>query len=184
MATIPSVTAWAAAQKLAASKLNAIHDFLDFTMSDKPLLHIVQGTAQTGWTTATFNAITFAAADAIDRDAQHNPASNNSRVVIGNTLGWYKVTGTYGASANSAATLLRASLALNGTRIAGGMSTISPASSGSALAVVTPTLLVQATASGDYVEVHGYMVAGSGTIGTSVSSDFASSLTVEYVGKS
>jgi hypothetical protein len=184
MATIPSVTAWTAAQKITATKLNAIHDYLDFTMTDKPLLHVVQGTAQTGWTTATFNAVTFTAADILDRDAQHSTSSNTSRVVIGTTLGWYKVTGTYGAAANSAATLLRASLGLNGTRIGGGMSTMSPASSASALSVTTPTLLVQSTASGDYVELFGYVVAGSGTLGTSVSSDFASSLTVEYVGKS
>lgn len=184
MATIPSVTAWTAAQKITATKLDAIHTFLDFTMSNKPLLYIVQGTAQTGWTSATFTSITFTAADIIDRDAQHSTSSNTSRVVIGNTLGWYKVSGLYVVASNTASTLVRAQLALNGAAIGGSTTSLNATSTGGILGLPTPTILVEATAAADYVEIQGYQTAGSGTIGTAVSGAFASSLTVEYVGKS
>jgi hypothetical protein len=155
----------------------------DFLATTRQIAHLVQQTAQTGWTTTTFTAITFGtSSETVDRDGQHSTSTNTSRIVIGGTLGLYAVTGTYGAAANAAATLLRAAIALNGTRILGGLSTTSPASSASALSVSTPWVVVQAGASGDYVELQGYMVAASGTIGTGVSANHTSTLTAIWLG--
>jgi hypothetical protein len=163
----------------------------DFLATTRQIAHLVQQTAQTGWTTATFTAITFGASSEVaDRDGQHSTSSNTSRIVIGGTLGLYAVIGTYGAAGNNVATLLRAAIAFNGTRLAQGMSTVGPlgvsatgtAASGSALSVTTPLCIVASTVSTDYVEIQGYVSAASGTLGTSVSTDFASSLTAIWLG--
>jgi hypothetical protein len=182
MGTVPTLTAWAAAQKIAAAKLNAIHTAANWFLSTKPLLYIAQGTAQTGWTSATFTSITFAATDTLDRDGQHDPASNNSRVVIGNTLGWYRINGLYVAPSNTATTLLRAQIALNGTAVDGSTSSVNCTATGGFLGLPTTSVFVQATAAADYIELQGSQTAPSGTIGTGLSGAFRCSLSAEWLG--
>ena len=134
---------------------------------------------------ATFTSVTFgASSEVIDRDTQHSTASNTSRVVIGDTLGWYKVSGLYVTASNSATTLVRCGITFNGTIINGSCASVSPNATSSVQALATATVLVEATSSTDYVELQGLMTAGSGTIGTAVGAQISPSLTVEYVGKS
>lgn len=182
MATVPSTATKAVNDPITAAWANNnVKTPIDWDFTGKPIFYAVQAVAQTGWTTSTFTAITFTT-EVLDRGAQHSTSSNTSRVVIGGTLGYYRISGTFGAAGNSAATLLRASIGLNGTRVASGMSTISPGGVASAVSVTTPTVIVQATSSSDYIELFGYVTAASGTLGTSVSADFGSSLTVEWIG--
>jgi hypothetical protein len=183
VAAIPSQQTAAVAQKITAALWNDdVRDAVNFFLATRPLLYIAQGTGQTGWTSATFTSVTFAATDTLDRDGQHDPASNNSRVVIGNTLGWYRVSGLYVAPSNTATTLLRAQIALNGTAVDGSTSSINGTSTGGVLGLPTTGVVVQATAAADYIELQGYQQAASGTIGTVVSSAFRCSLAVEWLG--
>jgi hypothetical protein len=191
MATIPSQETKAVNDKVTAAWANSdVRDSVDFILSNKPLGFFVQQAAQTGWTTATFTAVTFgASSEVIDRDTQHSTASNTSRVVIGDTLGWYRVNGVYVAAANSACTLVRACIAYSSaggaaTEVNGSATSMSPASTGSTLALPTGSVLIEATNALDYIQLDGWMTAGSGTLGTAVGSIISSSLTVEYVGKS
>ena len=185
MATIPSVATLTTGNKIDSTYLASIKSFLDFTMSDKPLGFFVQQASQTGWTSATFTAVTFgASSEVIDRDTQHSTSSNTSRVVIGDTLGWYKVSGVYVPAVNSATTFVRCCIAKNGTEVNGSCSSFNPVSTSSALALPTPTVLVEATSATDYVELLGWQTAASGTIGTVAGTIISPSLTVEYVGKS
>lgn len=185
MATIPSVAAKTTGDNIDSTYLASVKSFLDFTMSDKPLGFFVQQTSQTGWTTATFTSVTFGtSSEVIDRDTQHSTSSNTSRVVIGDTLGWYKVSGVYVPQTNTATTLVRACIALNGTEINGSATSMSPASTSSALSLSTGVVLVEATSASDYVELKGWQTAASGTLGAVAGTIISSSLTVEYVGKS
>lgn len=151
------------------------------TATDRPVCYIVQGTAQTGWTTATFTTVTFAGTDDLDTDDLHDPAVNNSRILIGTKLGWWRVSGLYTPAANSATTLFRAAIAKNGTRLTSGFVGVAPSSSSGLMGLATGTVYVEATSSGDYIELQGYQAAASGTIGTGVSSDLAPSLSAEWV---
>jgi hypothetical protein len=186
MATIPSQETKAVNDKVTAAWANSdVRDAVDFILSTKPLGFFVQQTAQTGWTSATFTSVTFgASSEVIDRDTQHSTASNTSRVVIGDTLGWYRVNGLYVSASNSATTLVRCGIAFNGTMINGSCASVSPNATSSVQALATAAVFVEATSSTDYVELQGLMTAGSGTIGTAVGAQISPSLTVEYIGKS
>jgi hypothetical protein len=151
------------------------------SMTNVPAVQLVQTVAQTGWASGTFNSITFTGADTLDRWDQHNPASNSSRIVLGSVPGWYLVGGLYCPAANSAATLFRACIALNGVRVAGTYVAV-PGLGGSLLpGVPASPMLIQITNPGDYVELHGLVTAASGTLGTSVNgTDGASALWAIY----
>lgn len=147
-----------------------------------PRVHILQSVAQTGWTTATYTTLTFSGTDTLDTHDMHNPASNNSRVVIGKRLGWYKVWGSYNGAANANTILIRAALMKNGSRIAGSGVSSEGASPGSVSAGATvPVTYVQATAATDYVEIQGWMTASAGTIGSNVGGELTSTLSAEWV---
>lgn len=159
--------------------------FVCFSRDDtSPRVFITQGGAQTGWTSATFNAITFGSPDVLDTHDMHNPSGPQTRVIIGKRLGWYRVSGSYHAASNTATAQIRAAIAKNGTRLAGSEDVRNqsiPASSGFSSAQ-TPAVMVQATTATDYVELLGYQIAASGTIGTNIASpDLISSLTVEFM---
>lgn len=140
---------------------------------------------QTGWTTSTPTAVTFAAGSTVlDSDAIHSESSNTSRLVIGKKLGWWKVSGVYcPVGSNAAATAFRAIVYRNGVAVPGSFGGL--VGTQIFVGVQTPVVDIQATASGDYVELMGYMTAASGTIGTSVSSPYvACSLRAEWIRES
>jgi hypothetical protein len=191
MATIPSQETKAVADLVTAAWANSdVRDSVNFILSNKPLGFYVQQTAQTGWSSAAFTAVTFTGStEMLDRDTQHDNVSNTSRVVIGETLGWYRVSGVYVAAQNSACTLVRACIAYSSaggasTEVNGSATSMSPVSTGSTLAIPTASIYVEATNAADYVELRGWMTAASGTRGTEVGSIISSSLITEYVGKS
>ena len=182
MGTVPVVPTWSVGEDITAADLQAMSDAIAWDFATRPFAFMAQTVAQTGWTSGTFTAVTFTT-EVVDRDGQHSTTLNTSRVTIGGTLGWYRVTGLYAAAANSAATLVRASIALNGTAVNGSYAAQSPASGAVVLGVPAGTVYVQATAATDYVELLGAMTAASGTIGTAVAgSGSASSLAVEWIG--
>lgn len=140
-----------------------------------PVCHLIQpsGQTQSGWTNGAATAVTFGTGSTIlDTEGAHSESTNISRVVIGKKLGWWKVSGVYcPASGNAAATQYRAVIGKNGTPIPGSFGEPAGATT-NFVGVTTPTVLVQATSSSDYVELMGVTVAGSGTIGTSTSSPY------------
>ena len=187
MATVPTAATAAVGDKIAATATwnSGVRDPINFllkvTSGNRAAVCLTQNSAQTGWTDSAFTAVTFDT-EVVDNDAQHSTSSNTSRVIIGTTLGWYLVSGTYASASNTNGNNRRAAIYLNGAVINGTQVVV--ASNASGLATVqTPWFLVQSTASGDYVELMGYMSTGSsGTIGTAVSASYRSSLTVVYLG--
>lgn len=183
MAIVPVVPTKAVGDLVTAADWNDwVKGTRDFLIGTRPLTQILQGTAQTGWTSGTYTAITFTNED-LDRDGTHSTTVNTSRILIGGTLGWWRIGGMYAAPANAATTILRAAIALNGTRVNGSIGSMTPGGAAAAVSVDTKEVFVEATASGDYVELYGWQTAASGTIGTQVSGgDFTSLLTAEYLG--
>lgn len=184
MATIPSVTDWLVGEDITDVRLNEIHDYLRWGFETRPFLHLVQQSAQTGWTTATDTAVTFGSgSEVIDNTSDHSTSSNTSRVLIGNTLGWYQVSGVYAAPSNTNTTTLRASIGLNGAVYDGSKTSQQLTMFSGTPSTATGTVLIEATSASDYVELLGYQTASAGTLGTGVTADIASSLTVIYIGK-
>ena len=192
MATVPTALTAAVGDKVAASTFNSgvkdpINFLLKVTSGNRAAVCLTQNSAQTGWTDSAFTAVTFDT-ETLDNDAQHSTSSNTSRVVIGTTLGWYLVSGTYASASNTNGNNRRAAIYLNGAVINGTQAVAAlgrkaDSTSVGLCTVTTPWFLVQSTASGDYIELMGYMSTGSaGTIGTAVSASYRSSLTVVYLG--
>ena len=182
MGTVPVLPAWAVNEDITAADLQSMSDAVTWDFATRPVFYASQAVVQSGWTTATFTAITFTT-EVIDRDGQHSTTVNTSRVVIGGTLGFYRVSGCFCAAQNSAATVLRSAIFLNGAGYPGGVSSMVPATGTSnTMAIATPTVIIQATAATDYVEVMGFVTAASGTLGTLSSGGFSSSLCVEWIG--
>lgn len=151
------------------------------------ICQLVQTSAQTGWTSGTLTIVNFGtSSEIIDTDTLHDSSSNTGRIVIGKRLGWWKLSGTYVAASNGATTLLRAGLRKNGSggEITGSFAAL-PVSLNSGIAsLATPVFEVEATNSLDYVELMGYQIAASGTIGTSVASYLASSFNAQWIRES
>jgi hypothetical protein len=131
------------------------------------MCHLVQQTAQTGWTSATATAVTFgASSEVIDTEGAHDTGSNTSRIVIGKRLGWWEISGVYCPPSNTATTLVRAIIYKNGVFVPGSFAGLPFASTSALIGITTPVVPVQATSATDYVELFGYQTAASGTIGT------------------
>lgn len=141
---------------------------------------LTQGTAQTGWTTGTYNSLTFGTED-FDYGTLHDVSTNPSRITIGGHLGLWEITGMYCAAVNGNCTNHRVHLTLNGTAVNGALTSIAVSTTGFVCIPLPPTFVL-ATTSTDYVELQGYMVAASGTIGTAVSTEARSSFQAIYRG--
>ena len=183
MGTVPVAPTWSTNVKITAANLQSMSDGINWDFATRPIGFFVQQTAQTGWTSGTLTAITFgASSEVIDRDGQHSTASNTSRVVIGNTLGWYRVSGTYVAAVNANVTRLQARIELNGAAVDGSFAGVG-ISGNFTHAITTGTALVQSTLATDYVEITAAETVSSGTpIGTAVSTGAHSTLLVEWLG--
>lgn len=173
------MTTFFAGTTVAAGDLEAVADPSICQVTQQGL------TAQTGWTSATPTAITFGAGSTvIDSDSIHSESSQTSRLVIGVRLGWWEIDGVYTPAQNTAATTHRAIIYRNGTAVSGSFGGYGAQPNPAVFfSVQTKSgLLVQATSASDYIELMGYMTAGSGTIGTAVSSPYvASTLTAKWV---
>lgn len=178
MATKPVPTQWAAGSKLNAPQLNAgDYDVWNFIDRLKPLCVITQTVAQTGIAATTFVPVLFDS-EIIDTDNQHSTTSNTSRVVIGNTLGWYRCSGAIAYATTGGARKGVELLQNGGSAITGSQHFFPPGTSFHS--VELPVTFVQATLSTDYVE----LAAWSDVAATSlaVSGAFRSMFAVEYVG--
>lgn len=181
MATIPSPPTKAVGDLVLAADWNDyVKGVRDFLIVDKPVFHARQAVAQSGWTSATYTAVTFTTEE-LDRDGMHSTTVNTSRITIGGTLGWWRLTGTTTITGNTNTTLARSGFFLNGSIIGGSVSSMSPASTSNALAL-SCTALVEATLSGDYVELVGWVTASAGTLGTNVTGTFQSHVVAEFIG--
>lgn len=141
---------------------------------------LTQGTGQSGWTSGTYNAITFTSED-FDWGTLHDNVTNPSRINIGVKLGLWEVSGQYAAAANGNTTNHRVKLSMNGSSVNGAINSIGLAYSGF-VCLPLPTTFVLATVSTDYVELFGLQTAGAGTIGTSVNAEIRSTFQARWVG--
>jgi hypothetical protein len=146
------------------------------------MCQLVQQTAQTGWTSGTSTAVTFgASSETVDTGTFHDTGSNTSRIVIGKKLGWWQVGGVYAPATNTASSYIRASIGFNGSVVAGSTGGILISGAAGFVAVSSGNILVQAVSATDYVELLGYQIAGSGTVGTGISAPLiVSSLTAVW----
>lgn len=184
MVAIPTAPTWSVGEFITDVDLQALSDYLKFLLETGPLVCLVQQSAQTGWTTATDTAVTFGSgSEGIDRGSTHSTSSNTSRLNIGTHLGWWEVSGVYAAPSNTATTTLRASIGLNGTVFDGSKTSQQLSSFSGTPSLATGTVYIEATDAADYVELLGFQTAASGTLGTGVTADIASSLRARYVGK-
>ena len=182
MGTVPVLPGWSVGEDITAADLQAMSDAITWDFATRPVFFATQAVAQSAWTSGAFTPITFTT-EVIDRDGQHSTTLQTSRVVIGGTLGWYRVSGVYVPAGNTAATLVRSNLALNGVAINGSYAAHQPTTSGNTLGIPTPVVIVQATTATDYVEINGAVTAASGTLGTAVGGSGATSaLLVEWIG--
>lgn len=184
MATVPNPSTVAAGDKIPAATWNTdVRDEGLFWTTNRPLCVLNQAVAQSGWTSATFTAVSFTTED-VDRDAQHDPVTNNTRITIGKTLGWYRISGCYVPAGNAATTLARAFIRLNGTTGIGGAFGSMTITSGQSISYAIPlaSCYVQATTATDYIELLGWQTAASGTIGTGAATGTTSHLSAEWVG--
>lgn len=181
----PSTATKAVASKVTAAWANDnVKSPID-RLSSMPMVSLVQTAGVTGWTSATYTAVAFgSSSEELDTYGMHDEVTSNSRVVIGLELGYYEVSGVVAFVGNTATTLVRAGIFLNGSLVSGTVQSIAPASTSNALAVATARKIIRATSATDYVELVGWQTAASGTIGTLVSGvSFCSSFTVRQVAK-
>lgn len=181
MATKPTPIQVAAGGKATATEWNnqAPYSMWRFLDVIKPVCMLRQTVAQT-LTTGTTAPITFDTED-IDTDNQHSTSSLTSRVVIGNTLGWYRASGHVHFAAGTTATRRGTGLYFNGALKAGAQSLGWCASAANAGNAVLTVVYVQAILSTDYIELAGYQDTG-GNLLTSVASPYQSAFMVEYLG--
>jgi hypothetical protein len=176
MATLPATVQKSVGSKLSAADWNTfVKANDDFFIYNRPLCVLKQGTVQS-LTTSTLTPITFDL-ETLDRDNQHSTATSTDRVVIGNTLGWYRVTGSVAYTGNAAGDR-RAVIYLNGVATNG--YSISHPSSTSLISTMVVGY-VQATSATDYVQLYGWQSSGV-ALNTVVSGTFQSYLNVEWIG--
>lgn len=145
----------------------------------KPIGRIRQGTAQTGIVNSTATAVTFAAADEIDTDNFHDPATNNTRVTP-TIAGTYHVTGGVAIAGATDYTQVQCYLAKNGSALAPAHR-ITPGATSNTL-VLPVAAKIECNGSSDYFEIWFQLTrSGAGTSGTAVSAQFASVLEWEFV---
>ena len=175
MANLPYTLQKSVGSKLSAADWNTyVKGNDDFFIYNRPLCITRQSVAQV-IATATYTPITMDA-ETLDRDNQHSTVTNTDRVVIGNTLGWYRVSGVVAFPGNATGTRI-AAIYLNGAAVQTGYTRIGANASFSCVPV---TAIVQATASTDYVQCIAWQDSGV-SLTTSVSGAW-SSLTVEWIG--
>jgi len=177
MAVLPTTTSKAVGSKVQALDWNTyVKGNDDFFIYNRPLC-IAKQTVSQSLATGTFTPITMDT-EVLDRDNQHSTVTNTDRVVIGNTLGWYRVSGTVAYNGGAVGTRI-ASVYLNGllTQNTAYTRVVANAS----FTCVGVTAIVQATAAGDYVQIVGWQDSG-GALSTTVASGIFGSITVEWIG--
>lgn len=179
MATKPTIATVAVGQKISASLWNnAVYQDARFWDVTKPVCLAYQTVVQS-LTSGTFTAITMDS-EQLDSDGQHSTSSNTSRIVIGNTLGWYRVSGYVAYNTAAGGNTRDARLILNGATVNPGWLQESANSGGFASAPLQP-VLVQSTLSTDYIELQGRQSSG-GAVSTVFNSNMLSYILVEYIG--
>lgn len=108
---VPSLTAWTAAAKVTASKLNAIHDAVNFLL-DPPRCQVFNSVGQAFANGAVAAALNFNSEN-YDTDGMHDPVTNNSRITFV-TPGLYHLS-VYLDLPAATYTIYQVQLRLNGT---------------------------------------------------------------------
>ena len=176
MANLPYTLQKSVGSKLSAADWNTyVKGNDDFFIYNRPLCIAHQSVAQVV-ATSTYTPITMDT-ETLDRDNQHSTVTSTDRVVIGNTLGWYRVSGVVAFPGNATGTRI-AAIFLNGAQATttGYTRVVANAS----FTVIPVTAIVQATASTDYVQCIAWQDSGA-SLTTPVVGAF-SSITVEWIG--
>ena len=175
MATLPTTTSKSVGAKVQALDWNTyVKGNDDFFIFNRPVCLAYTNVTQSIATSAATNLLFEL--ERIDRDNQHNTATNTDRVVIGNTLGWYRVTATVSWAANATG-VRNIFIGLNGATVTGAYM---HGSATGAVQVQQVTTIVQATASTDFVTAGVFQSAGV-ALSTNITTS-TSSILVEWIG--
>lgn len=180
MVAIPNPLTRAVGDKFTAARWNAdVVDAFNFLARDKPVCQVSQATTQS-IASSNLAPISFDA-ETLDTDGQHSNVTNNTRVLIGQTLGWYRCSGivAFGAATGARRGV---EVALNGVSVNGSQVFVTGTTTAQFIGVPMPPFWVEATSASDYVELRGFQDTG-GACPTAVSGGFRSSFTVEWVRK-
>jgi len=167
-----------AGKKILVSLWNAL---IGYT-AEKPLVVLVQQSAQS-IPSATDTAVTFgASSETVDTHGMHDTGSNTSRITP-TVAGWYRLVGVVPMAADTDVIDYRVSLAKNGTALPGRvrwpMPSTATASTSRSLAT---TALVTANGTTDYFEVMVQQVqAAAASLNTNVAATFSPTFECEFV---
>jgi hypothetical protein len=144
---------------------------------DKPLVRLLQQTAQS-FASGAAAALTFGTSSTVtDTHGYHSETTNNTRVTPAKA-GYYRVTVT-ASFASATYTQIVASPAKNGARAAP-QDIMRPDAASTAAASAQSTALLSANGTSDYFEAFGAQ-SSSGAQNTNVSAGFQSVFEVEYL---
>lgn len=140
---VPSLTAWTAAAKVTASKLNAIHDAVNFLL-DPPRCQIFQSAGQSFTDGAALAVVAFNS-ESYDTASMHDPVTNNSRITF-TTAGTYLLS-VYIDLPTATYTVFEIQLRLNGVSSLRTQNFVNPPGG------IVRFPFERAFAAGDYVEM-------------------------------
>lgn len=142
---------------------------------------VTQGTAQSGWTTATFTTLTFGT-EVFDWGDLFDTGTSTSKILIGKYLGLWQLSGLYVPATSSVATRQSVRATMNGSSLSGAFASVGGTANSQFYGIPLPTVSVISTLSTDNVEIQGWMTAGSGTIGSAVSGEARSMFQALFIG--
>lgn len=150
--------------------------------TEKPLVRLVQQSAQS-IASDTDTAITFgASSEDIDTHGFHDTATNTSRITP-TVAGYYRLTGSVFWANDTDLVSSYSSLGKNGTIIAPRSRMVLPSTATSSLTRAIPvTAIQQANGSTDYFELFGRQLqAAAASLNTNTGGSFASVLECEFL---
>lgn len=147
---------------------------LTYMMSTKPITLAYPSSTQSY--TASAAAALALDTEVIDRFGMHSNVTNNSRIIIGLELGWYRVRGMIQWNTTATGTNFTAVIAKNGANLTPSLK--AGTSRSSSPTFVSTEMFVQSTVSTDYVQVIGSSSVTVSTLG----SGQGGMLSVEFLG--
>lgn len=175
MATVPFLDTVLSGWKITAAGWNAaVRDGVNWFIKDRPMC-VLTASASQSIPASTFTAIGMDT-EVIDRDGQHEQLANVDRITIGNTPGWYEVSGVVAWNGNVAGSR-RAAINLNGVQVTGGYCVVAPTNT---FCTVSVSARVYAASASDYVNLTGWQDT-AGALGTASSGALKSSLSAVWL---
>jgi hypothetical protein len=176
MATVPSLVAKVAGNRIRATDFNAVKDYLDFLI-DPPKCGVFDGAGLT-YVNSTAKLVTYNS-ESYDTDGMHNTTTNNSRIVFV-TSGRYELNIFHNLPAGTVYTTYSVNLRLNSGGTAGGGSSLRTWSNANGADDFAASVNRQFDA-GDYVELFVTQTSGGSVVGDGSGGLFSTGIQAQYI---